>query len=576
MRIGINPFPFWTDLKNYRFDFFRRDSIAALSVALLALPQAMAYAFVADLPASAGIWAAIFGTIFTASFGQSRFLVSGTTNVVAILIQTGTSEILSTYYRSVEGVSRDILALDIVLQLVFLVGIFQIIISLLGLGRLTQFASRSVVMGYLAGAALTILVTQLFPFFGVKEPTEYQPLYVQILIFIAHFTSLHLPTTFLALGALGLFILFYSLSEKIPTAAIVFVATTLIVAIFGLKHVALLENIAPFKTYIPRFAIPSFEMRILGEIVPLAFAISLFAILESTTIGKLYATVKDPPYNDNQEIYGLGVSNFLSSFLGAMPSSGSFSRTALNQVSRAKTRFSSVFSGVLVMIFIVLFGFFVGKIPVPALSALMIFTAWTMVDFRYLSICLKATKGDAFVVVITFLSSLFFTLDVVLYIGIALSIALYLKQAASPSLVEYSFNPLGKLRPIDSDEERLDPRICIFQAEGELFFGASDPLELKLRQIAEDENIKVVILQLLNTRYIDASVCLALENVHHYLLSTQRHMVLAGVGPEILSVLKKTGLLAAIGDYNCFPARGRLPSESTRLAYAYAKNLINS
>lgn len=588
---AINLIPFWADLRGYRLQSLRADLIAGLSVALMALPQAMAYAFLAELPPSAGIWSAIFGTIFTAAFGHSRLLVSGPTNTVAILIQSGTSEILYNYYRQVSEIEREEIALSIVLQLVLLIGIFQILGAFFRLGRLVQFTSRSVIVGYTTGVAIAIVISQLFPFFGIQNIQGYHPLYFQAWYLIRHLNKLHLTTTFLALGCLSLLIVFYRQSKKIPAAAIVLALATAFVAFFNLapegkrsmeqlsegekfERVTLLKDIGPVFTDFPSFDVPSFDLQIVPKLIPLALAIAFLSMLEVTTIGRGYSTAKEPPYQDNQEVYGLGVSNALSACLGAMPSSGSFSRSELNVVSGAKTRFSAISSGFFVFLFTISLGFLVGRIPIAALSALMLLTAYTMINVRNLLICLKTTQADAFVVLITFFSSLIFTLDVALYVGIVLSIVLYLKQAAVPALVEYSFNNIGKLRPLETEDERLDPRVCILQVEGELFFGAADQLQMMLRQIGEDEHLKVVILQLLHTRHLDASVCLALHKVYSYLKNTGRFLLLSGVTMEAKQALKQSGLLEEVGEANVFLANDQVPSEPTRKAYAYAKNLL--
>ncbi|MCC5832934.1 MAG: SulP family inorganic anion transporter [Chlamydiales bacterium] len=588
---AIDPYPFWNDLKGYQFKFLRGDCVAALSVGLMALPQAMAYAFLAGLPTSMGVWSVVFGTIFTAAFGQSRFLVSGTTNIIAILIQSGTSEILHTYYPGIWGLERDILAKNIVVEIVLLIGVFQVLAGLLRLGRLTQFISRSVIIGYIAGAALAIAVTQLFPFFGIKEFEGYHPIYNKAWLLIGQLYHLHIPTTLLSIGCLFVLIFLYRLSQKIPGAAIVFILAGSFVALFNLapenaksafevahgeaiERVTLVQDLGPVFQDFPRFAAPYFEFRLLANIIPLALAIALLSVIEATSLGRHYTSSKEPPYNDNQEIYGLGISNFLSAFFSAMPSSGSFSRSALNKAAGAHSRFSAMISGAFVFLFVATLGFLVNKIPIAALSALMIFTAYTMLNLKHFFICLRATRGDAFALLATLASSIFFTLDIALYIGVALSIVLYLKRAAVPFLVEYAFNNVGKLRPLEAEEERPDPRICIVQAEGELFFGAADLLQTKLRNISEDEEIKVVILQLLNTRYIDASICLALRQVLSYLNGTGRKLILSGVSDEVWKVLEESGLLRKIGEENVFRANEQLPSEPTRSAYKLAKESI--
>lgn len=232
---SIKKVPVFGDLQGYNFSFLRGDLRSALSVALLALPQAMAYAFVAGLPISAGIFSAIFGTIFTSAFGPSRSLVSGPTNTVAILIQSGTAEILYTYYQGIEGASRDFLALQIVLLLSLLVGCFQIVGGLLKWGRVTQFASRPVVIGYAAGAAIAIVISQLFYFFGIAKSEKILPIYHQALYLVGHLQALHVPTALLGLFSLALLIIFHLWSQKIPAPILVLALAALIVYFFQLS-----------------------------------------------------------------------------------------------------------------------------------------------------------------------------------------------------------------------------------------------------------------------------------------------------------------------------------------------------
>ncbi len=589
---AIHPCPFWYDLRRYSFGAFGHDLSAALSVALLALPQAMAYAFVAGLPPQVGIFSAIFGTIFTAAFGSSRYLVSGPTTQSAILLQSGISEIIYTYYNGLTGVARDELAIKILIQVVLLIGVFQLFAGLLRLGRLTQFTSRSVVLGYTIGVAVAIFFTQLYPFFGIAPLSGYHPLYQKAWYLIHNIALLHLPTTLLGLGCLVVLILCSRVSKKIPIAIFVFFIAAAVVYFFNLSpdsgkaitdvaageqanKITILSDLGPLYSDLPKLKLPIFDFHIIGKVIPLAFAIALLSVLQATAIGKFYTRAKEPPYNDNQEIYGLGISNLFSAFVGAMPSSGSFARSALNHSMGARTRFSAIYSGGFLFLIVIFLGFLVTRIPLAALSALMVITAYSLVSFKDLFLCVRATRSDAFTLLITLIACLLFTFDMALYIGIAVSIVLYLKQAAVPLLIEYSFNNVGKLRPIEPEDERPDSRIAIVQAEGELFFGAADLLQGKLREVGEDEMLKVVILQLLNVRHIDASIALALKTVHRYLDGTGRVLLITGISPDVYSVLRHAGLADKLGKDRLFIANEQLPSEPTRTAYAYAKNLLS-
>jgi SulP family sulfate permease len=586
----IEPFSLITQLRTYELKNVKKDLWSAFSVALLALPQSMAYAFIADLPTATGIFSAIFGTIFTASFGASRRLISGPTNTLAIILQSGTAEILYTYYRSAVGIERELLALNILTQLVLLIGIFQLVGGLFKLGRLIRFISRPVVIGYMIGAGSVIIITQLFPFLGIQKISGYYPAYQQAWYLLSHLYNFHLVTMLLGVASLVALIFLYRISKKIPAAAIVLFGTALIVYFFNLspkeakstfdvmqggksEKVTLIGDMGPLHREFPKVKLPYFDLRIMTKAIPLAFAVALLGIIEVIAVGRTYHRSKDPPYRENQEIYGLGISNFFCSFLGALPASGSFSRSHLNNISGGKTRLAAIFSGLFVMLILFALSFLVTKIPLSALSALMLLTALSMVDPKELILCLRATKADAAVTITTFICSLLFGLEIALYVGVVLSIIFYLKQTAAPFFVEYGFNNIGKLRPLEEGEARDDPSIAIIQPEGELFFASAMPLQNKLHEISEDDSVKVIILQLMNTRNIDASVCIAIEEALQILQEMDRHLFLSGVATEVVSVMKHAGLLSKIGETHVFYANEKLPSEPTRQAYALAKSL---
>jgi sulfate permease, SulP family len=583
--------PFWEDFLFYKKKYLRSDLYSAFSVALLALPQSMAYAFVAGLPAESGIFAAIFGTIFTASFGASRYLISGPTTMVALLIQSAVSGIMQSNLALLYP-DKSEMALIVMLHLVFLVGLIQVFAGVFKLGRLTQFASRSVVVGYTLAIAFAIVVSQIYVACGIKGVEGYQPLIFRATYVLTHLHLTHIPTLILSILCLILLTLLYRMSYKIPAPVIVFFLSGIAVAVFKLSpeymkgihdiqcgekllKVCLLQDLVPFNTVWPTLKIPYIELRFLTLLFPSAVAVAAFSALEATAIGRGFPDEKSLTYNENQEVYGLGVSNCLSAFVGAMPSSGSFSRSSLNQILGAKTRFSGVLSGIFVLFFLGALGRYVMQIPVAAISALLFFTAFSMVRPRALFLCLRSTPEDAVVVVSTFFSSLLFSLDVALYIGIGLSILLYLREAGIPMLVEYHFNDKGKLRRLDSNEKEESP-ICILQPEGELFFGAADPLQSKILEKSQNPKVCVIILQLLNVRHLDASVCVALQETNEVLKKQGKYLLFAGVSRRVYEILEDSGLLDSIQPGYLFFSNKQIPSEPIRKAYDKAKELIAS
>ncbi len=584
----LRPFPFLDDLHTYRSTWFIKDFMAALSVALMALPQSMAYAFVAGLPPQVGMFSAIFGTLFTSAFGHSRYLIAGPTTQAAILLQSGLSEMLTRYYAPITGIAREQLAMSLLIQIVLLVAIIQILAGWIRLGRLTQFTSRSVTAGYSIGVALALLITQLYPFFGIAPPDTYVPLYLKAWLFITHLPLLHWPTLGIGLICVAIFIYSERWPKQFPVPFLIFLIAATAVSVFhlhsvegastadvGFGHpahtVTIIADIGIVPEEWPIFSLPSFNPEVFPSAFPLALAIAFLSIMQATAIGKTYASSQDPPYNENQEMYGLGISNLACALCGGMPSGGNFYRSSLNYQSGAKTRFAGIFSGVILCLLMLFFGNCVSWIPLTSLSALMILLAYQMFLSGELRFCLRATQSDACVVLATILSCLVFSFDTALYIGIGVSFIFYLKQAAMPTLKEYSFNQVGKLRTLESQEERLDPSIAIFQIEGELFFGAADLLQTQLRLAAEEQNIRVIILQLLNIRHVDASVCLALRHLHRWLCKTGRKLIVTGVGGEVYGAFLQSGLIQELGSDSVLCVDERFPAESTRIAYTKAK-----
>jgi len=260
-----------------------------------------------------------------------------------------------------------------------------------------------------------------------------------------------------------------------------------------------------------------------------------------------------------------------------MPVSGSPVRRAVNYNNGAKTRLSAVFNSLFVTIIVLVFGFLVTHIPLAAFSALLIASAVKIVNYKQFLLCMKATSSDAFVLLATLLACIFFSLDVAFYIGVVMSITLYLKKAAVPQLVEFTVDELGVLHSVDH-EKHLEPRkIRLIKVEGELFFGSADVFQSTLKSIAEDDTTtRVIILQLKNARDIDATGCLALQQLYEYLKGSGRYLIGCGLTEQIWDVLSNAGIAELIGKQNLFIFDERHPQLSMQKAFARANDLVNA
>lgn len=586
----ISLLSFKKELQGYSREIFKQDFSAAISVALLTVPQAMAYALLAGLPLKAGLFAAIYSSIIAAFFGSSRHLIVGPSNAIAILVQAGTAEILFTYYRGLAGPERDIAAIQILTQLCMLVGVVQVLAAGCKLGRLTQFVSHSVIVAYIAGTAIAVVINQLFTFTGVPNAPGGDSIYEKAIYLAMHVQDIHWPTTIIGGGSLLLLIILKRMDKRIPAPVIALICAAVIVHILSFysmssvmteesqqkywQNVAVVGDTGNLSEIWPTFAFPHFDMGLLNHVLPLAFAVALLNIMETSSVAKTLAASSGQRLSINQEIFGIGLANLLSSAMAALPVSGSASRSCLSYALGAQTRMAAVLNASLVAGMIFCFSFLIMHIPLAALSALLLVTAVNIVNPKQFFLCLKATNSDAFVLWITLISCIFLRLDVALYIGIVISITLYLKKAAIPQLVEYDIDDSGELHNLDYAKIHEHKTIRVIKVEGELFFGAADLFQTTLKTIAEDDtSTKVIVLQLKNARDIDATVCLALQQLHSYLKGSGRYLVACGMTQQIWDVLSDSGLIEQIGKENLFIFDERHPHHHMLKALHRARHL---
>lgn len=581
------------DTSGYSLQTLRRDAWAGLSVALLTLPQSMAYALLAGLPLSCGLFAAIYSAFIAALFGSSRHLIVGPSNAIALLIQSGTSEVLLSYYHGIPVEEQGRVALQILTQLSFLVAILQIAAAWCRLGRLIQFVSKSVITGYIAGAALAMISNQLFAFFGITQQAGPRSLYERLSYLLTHIHHLQIPATLVGISSFVLLVIIKRWKPHWPAAVIMLTIISSIVGLAGLSSYSDSSIFASFIYYdgylpdvtvvgdtgevyelFPEFSLPYFNLRTLNGILPVAFAIALLGVIETSSVVKALASYSGQRTTVNQELFGLGLGNLASACLGAMPISGNPIRSGVNYRSGAQTHFAAVFNALFVALIVFSLGFFVMRIPLAALSALLLVTAFSLVDIKQFAMCAKATGGDAFVLWATLLSCIFFSLDVAFYIGVLLSITLYLKNAAMPQLVEYTIAPSGELHLLDPSEARQKRTVRVIKVEGELFFGAADLFHTTLKAITEDDtSTRVIILQLKNARDVDATVCFALQQLHKYLMGSGRHLIACGIMPQTWEVFSSSGLVNELDKRNLFVFDERHPLQHMQRASARANEL---
>ncbi len=561
--------PVWRELKRYSVRKLRADVVAGLTVAIVTIPQAIGFALIVGIPVQAVLVTAIIGAAACAIFSSSRHLVFGPTNTISIILAGALITVASV----------PLTALQKVLVIGCLMGIFQLSAGFFKLGNLTHFISRTVIIAYGTAVGVLIAVGQISNLFGLGRPPD-----VSLPGTVKHiFNSvLHLEfnpmTAGVGLASLLMLVLIKRLRPTWPDGLIVLAVFGAVAVFYRLSEfgVPLVRDEGEVAGQMPLFVgFPLNEagLKLVPQVASAALAAAILGMLEAISISKTLAARSGQVVNPNQELIGMGMGNLAATAFGAMPGSASFVRSSANYQSKAATQMSSIFGSATILAILLVIAAWVNYIPVAALAAFLIVIACKLINREQIRIVCRATRSDAVVFWTTLLAALFLKLDTAVFVGIGTSLMLFLKKASAPSLVEYGFNDLGQLSQLDDTRPRGNSAISIVHVEGELFFGAADLFQEQVRYLADAGGIRVVILRMKNARHLDATSVMSLLQLHEYLKKSDRHLLVSGINPDVERVLKASRAYEKIGAENIFPAEANL-TMSTKRALLRASQLL--
>lgn len=561
--------PLWREIPAYNRTKLRADLIAGATVAVVTIPQAIGFALVAGLPIQAVLATAVVGSLVCALYSSSHHLVFGPTNTISI--------ILAGAVLSLADVPLTPLAK--VLLLGCLIGLIQLTAGLTKTGQLTQFISRTVIIAYTTAVGVLIAVGQIGNLLGIAQaPAVSLPGMVRHLAASLINFRIDPITTAMGLGCLALLVGLRRWRPGWPDGLLVLLLASGVSALLhldqhGIRLVRDLGEIAGAMPIFVGFPLNEEGLQLVPRITSTAIAIALLGMLEAVSIAKGLAARSGQRIDPNQELIGMGLGNLTASAFGAMPGSASFLRSAANLQSGGRTQLSTVFSSLGVLLAVLLVSPLLNYIPIAALAAYLINIACRLFNPGQILIARRATRADAAVFWLTLIAALFLQLDTAIYVGIGVSLVLFLQKASTPTLLEHAFDDQGQLTHIATTAERNNPQVSIVHVEGDLFFGAADLFQDGVRRLAEDPHIRVFILRLKNARHLDATTVIALGQLIAYLKSQGRHLLISGVHGDVAAVLKRSGLVEQIGLENIFPAEEN-PTLATKKALQRAQALI--
>jgi len=420
-------FPFLSWLKGYQLSFLRGDALAGLTVAVVLIPQAMAYAMLAGLPPIYGLYAATLAPLVGSMWGSLRQLATGPIAIMSLLV-------LTTLEPMAEPGSTEFIELAILLSL--MVGIIYLGIGLVKMGEIMSFISHSAVKGFTAAAALIIIATQLPHFIGIQV-SRHEYIFSQLLDIITSLPNLHVPT--LAIGCVA-YVIIYGLKRirpNFPSSIVALVVTTVAVVLLNLdqKGVAIVGE-TPSGFPLPHLVQLDFE--VISSLIGPAIVIAFVSFAETYSIGKAISAQTKQRLDVNQEFVGQGLANIIGSFFQAYPVSGSFSRTAINYAAGAKTGISSAISSVVVVLALLFFTPLLTYIPKASLAALVISAVLLLFNPKEVFKLWKMNRDDGIVAITVFIISLLVKPDYALLLGIMMSLMFFLWKTMHPRIVRIS------------------------------------------------------------------------------------------------------------------------------------------
>ena len=574
----VDPLPARHALKGYTWGKAGRDLKAATDVALVGLPQGMAFAAMAGLDSIYGIMAATVGTFVAPLFTRCSLTVSGPSNATAFMLA-------SFFLAASPFIQQE--PMVFVPLIVFLAGVLCVIGAFVKATEMLQFVSRSVLVGYITGAATLIIASQLRYVMGINDVYAGSSFFSMTMAIFRNLDMVQWQP--IVLGTLS-FLLFIPLRRHfrcLPTFAVILVVMSALNWVLSQPWTGgTFAGVRMLKDF--TFSDLTFRAPELGalpghfaELFPIVIGIAFLSTLEQTVMSKTISAKTGEPLNLNQDTFAVGMANIASSFTTSLPCSASLTRSALNYNSGAATRFSGVYCGLICLgITFVLAGFpLISRIPHSVLAALVLANAVSLFDRKLLRICYRSTPGDAVVLVLTFLAALMLPLHIAIFVGVVLSVSLFLRKAAKPELVEYTIDGEGTLMKLGDKADRL-PQVSIVHVEGDLFFGAADLFRKQVARIAEDPSLAVVVLRMRNARNLDATSVCALEELIKFIREKGRHIIISGASREVYRILRKSGVLALLqegcakGESNIYLVEPKNPNMSTRRALMRAQQLL--
>ena len=490
----IFPFLAWFPIVKYSW---KDDLIAGITGTVIVIPQAVAFAMIAGLPPIYGFYTAMITPIIAALFGSSYHLISGPTTAISIVVY-------STLIKFVNPETDIESFISLALVLTFLAGLFQFTMGILKMGKLVNFVSHSVIIGFTAGAGILIAFKQLQHVFGIDVPQGSSIPEILIYIF-QHISETNWYVFTVAIGTLGVAIVIKTLIKPLSRyyMLIAMVLGCLFAVWIGGSEYGI-ETVGDIPSSLPPFKVPEFTYSNVAALSSGAMVLALLGLIEAVAIGRSIALHTHQKINGNQEFIGQGLSNLIASFFSSYVGSGSFTRSGVNHQSGAKTPMAAIFSSVFLMLVLLLLAKYASFLPKAAMGGIIVLVGYNLIDFNHIRQVIISSGRELIVLSITLIGTLFFDLEFALLAGIFTSFFFYLERTSKPNIATLAVNNQRRLiNTIRDNNAKECSNMKILRIDGSLYFGSIEKISDYLSNLYDQNKIQHVLIAADGINFID-------------------------------------------------------------------------
>lgn len=523
-------------LRNYNGRTFLSDLVAGVTVGLVALPLAMAFAIASGVTPQTGLYTAIVAGFLISALGGSTNQIGGPTGAFVVVVYT----IVTKY------------GLDGLYTCTLMAGIMLVILGVTGLGSAVKFIPRPVVVGFTNGIAIIIASTQIKDFFGLKVDKVPGDFTSRIAILARNFRTLSPVATGLALLALVIIILFTRYVKKIPGYIVALLAGTSLVVIFKLPVETIGSRFGGIPSGLPHVAVPPIRFDLLRPLISPAITVAMLGAIESLMSAVVSDRMSGSKHNPNVELVGQGIANIFSPLFGGLPATGAIARTATNIRSGAKTPVAGMIHA-LTLLAIILFAAPSARfIPLAVLAAILFVVSYNMGEWREIPELLKLSPLEIGTWLVTFLLTVFADLTVAVEAGMILAALVYIRKVTETTTVaQVTEEYLKEGHAHILQHKEIPPYVAIFRIHGPFLFGATDKINDIVARIPELPPI--VVLRLRNMTALDATGLQALENFADVVHQSGRALLLCGARQQPAEMMRAADFAEHVGAENICP-----------------------